>query len=98
VHALPGQETSSPEEVSKQLAAGVVPQMTEAATTWLLSGGATAQAILSEVGISELILHGECLPGLGVAEAAGHYIITKSGGFGNRDTLREVAARVMGVV
>ncbi|RWX80818.1 four-carbon acid sugar kinase family protein [Neorhizobium lilium] len=98
VQALPGQEDSSPEEVSRRLAEGVVPRLTDVATTWLLSGGATAQAVLAKAGITELDLRGECLPGLGVAEADGHCIIAKSGGFGRPHTLKDIAARVIGAI
>ncbi|WP_337269498.1 four-carbon acid sugar kinase family protein [Oryzifoliimicrobium ureilyticus] len=96
VQALSGASRASPEQVSTNLAAGVVPEMTRAARTWLLSGGATADAVLLRAGISELALLGECLPGLGVAEAHGHCIIAKSGGFGAPDTLARVAAKIMG--
>jgi len=96
VQALPGALNASPEEVSANLAAGVVPGMTQAARTWLLSGGATADAVLSRAGISEFTLLGECLPGLGVGEAQGRCIIAKSGGFGTPDTLTRVVAGIMG--
>lgn len=96
VQALPGQGESSPHAVAHRLADGVVPRLTTAARTWLLSGGATADAVLSKAGIGELMLKGECMPGLGVAEAAGHCIIAKSGGFGQPETLREIAAGMMG--
>lgn len=96
VQALPGDINASPQQVSANLAAGVFPEMTEAARTWFLSGGATADAVLSRAGISELTLLGECIPGLGVAEAAGHCIIAKSGGFGAPDTLIQVVAATMG--
>lgn len=96
VQALPGDTNAAPEQVSANLAAGVVPDMTQAARNWLLSGGATADAVLSRAGISELTLLGECLPGLGVAEAQGHCIIAKSGGFGRPDTLTRVVAGIMG--
>ncbi len=96
VQALPGAINASSEQVSANLAAGVVSEMTMAARTWLLSGGATADAVLSRAGISELTLLGECLPGLGVAEAQGHCVIAKSGGFGTPDTLVRVVAGIMG--
>jgi uncharacterized protein YgbK (DUF1537 family) len=98
VQALQGRGGQSPEEVSRRLAEGVVPHLTDAAATWLLSGGATAQAVLAKAGITELDLRGECLPGLGVAEADGRCIIAKSGGFGQPETLKHIAERVMGAI
>jgi uncharacterized protein YgbK (DUF1537 family) len=96
VQAVQGEGNVTADEVSHHLAEGVVPQLLEAAGTWLLCGGATAEAVLTRAGITELTLKGECLPGLGVAEAGGRCIIAKSGGFGQPDTLRQIAARIMG--
>jgi uncharacterized protein YgbK (DUF1537 family) len=96
VQAVQGAEDVAADEVSHRLAEGVVPHLLQAAATWLLCGGATAEAVLTRAGITELTLEGECLPGLGVAEAGGHCIIAKSGGFGQPDTLRQIAARIMG--
>ncbi|WP_435169890.1 four-carbon acid sugar kinase family protein [Falsirhodobacter sp. 1013] len=55
--------------------------------TLFLTGGATAEAVLSAQGIRTLRLLGEALPGLPVAQAAGMTIVAKSGGFGAEDTL-----------
>lgn len=94
VQAVAGHSACAPEAVAAALAASVVPRLTEAATTWLLSGGATAQAVLLKAGIDGFRLKGECLPGLGVAQAGGRCIIAKSGGFGAADTLTQIAARL----
>lgn len=56
-------------------------------TRLVLSSGATAQAVLLAMRTATLEVLGEALPGLPVARAGGFTIITKSGGFGDPDTL-----------
>lgn len=60
-------------------------------TTLVLSGGETAAAILQSEGIRALQVMGEVLPGLPLSHALDRRgypaIITKSGGFGQDDTL-----------
>src|SRR5690606_15914680 len=87
VQAVPGSADATSEEVSHALAESVCPQLTDAASTVLLSGGATAEAVLKKMGVARFRLLGECLPGLGLAHAQGRCIIAKSGGFGQPDTL-----------
>ena len=94
VQAVRGEAAVTSEEVSHALAESVCPELVEAASTLLLSGGATAEAVLARMGIARFRLLGECLPGLGLAHAQGHCIIAKSGGFGQPDTLREIADRL----
>lgn len=96
VQAVPSEDIVTSEEVSHALAESVCPDLTAAASTLLLSGGATAEAVLRKMGIVRFRLRGECLPGLGLAHAQGHCIIAKSGGFGQPDTLREIADRLCG--
>ncbi|MGK9053625.1 four-carbon acid sugar kinase family protein [Neorhizobium petrolearium] len=95
VQATPGTEARSPQEVSEALAAGIAPSLTDTAKTLLLSGGATADAVLRRMGISRLRLIGECLPGLGLAYAGGQCIIAKSGGFGGPDTLTSITSMIL---
>lgn len=95
VQAVPGDGVVSSQDVSRSLAEGVCPDLTEAVSTLLVSGGATAEAVLERMGITHFRLIGECMPGLGVAHALGHCIIAKSGGFGHPDTLKEIAGRVL---
>jgi uncharacterized protein YgbK (DUF1537 family) len=97
VQALPGEIELSGDEVSRQLASSVHPHLTEAAKVLLLSGGATAEAVLQTMGVKLLELKGECLPGLALAYTQRHCIIAKSGGFGGEDTLSIVAQRTMRV-
>src|SRR5690606_24469893 len=97
VQALPGEIELSGEEVSRQLAASVHPHLTGAGKVLLLSGGATAEAVLQKMGVKLLELKGECLPGLALAYSNRHCIIAKSGGFGGEDTLSIVAQKTMRV-
>lgn len=62
--------------------------------TMLLSGGATAEAYFDRQNIRVLRLVGEVLPGLPVAEHGGRFYITKSGGFGDSDTLCRVVRAI----
>lgn len=96
IHATQGAEDFSPIEVSERLAQGAVPLFTAGSATLLLSGGATAEAVLRAMGISRLRLAGECLPGLGVGWSGDQCIIAKSGGFGQADTLKRIAKMMLG--
>lgn len=95
VQAVPGATAATGQAVSLALAESVCPALTEGASTLLLSGGATAEAVLSKMGITRFRLMGECLPGLGLAHAEGHCIIAKSGGFGGPETLKEIAEEIL---
>lgn len=96
VQATPGEKDDPPLLVSERLAASIVPDMTAPVATLLLSGGATAEAVLKTMNVSRFQLLGECLPGLGLAYVDGQCIIAKSGGFGTQDTLCEIARAAMG--
>ena len=95
VQAVPGEGEVTPEAVSEALADSVCPGLVQAAGTLLLSGGATAEAVLKRMGIWRFRLLGECLPGLGLAEVEGRCIIAKSGGFGAPETLKGIAEAVL---
>ncbi len=97
VQATEGETQVSSEEVSANLATSVHPRLTSKAQTMLLCGGATAEAVLDRMGIECFRLEGECMPGLGLAYAAGQCIIAKSGGFGQPDTLAKLAGKLDGV-
>ncbi|HWV21445.1 MAG TPA: four-carbon acid sugar kinase family protein [Devosia sp.] len=58
----------------------------------VLTGGATAQLVLAQLGISVLELLGEALPGLPIARAGDLTVVTKSGGFGDPNTLSTLFA------
>ncbi len=95
VQATPGTTETDPQQVSEALADGLKRNFSDYDGTLLLSGGATAEAVLRQLGLSRLRLHGECLPGLGLASAGGRCIIAKSGGFGHPDTLKQIADMVL---
>lgn len=94
VQATQGTTQVSSSEVADNLAASVHPGLTASARTILLSGGATAEAVLGRMGIECFRLQGECLPGLGLAYAGGQCIIAKSGGFGGPETLADLASKL----
>lgn len=98
VQAVPGDRVIPAQQVSDNLAASVVPTLTDQASTLLLCGGATAEAVLARMGISRCRLMGECLPGLGLAFVEGRSIVTKSGGFGQPDTLARIGAAILSKV
>ena len=62
----------------------------ENADSIVLSGGATAEAVLDALGLNVLDMIGEALPGLPVSRAKGRLIVTKSGGFGAPDSLHRL--------
>lgn len=96
VQATGGETRISSEEVSENLARSVHPRLTSRAQTILLCGGATAEAVLENMRIEYFRLEGECMPGLGLAHAKGQCIITKSGGFGEPETLVKLAEKLHG--
>lgn len=98
VQAVPGDSIVTAQQVSDNLAASVVPILTDEVSTLLLCGGATAEAVLARMGLSRCRLMGECLPGLGLAFVEGRSILTKSGGFGRSDTLVRIGAAILSEV
>lgn len=95
IQATTGANDVSPQIVADTLADGLREKLSASTDTLLLSGGATAEAVLRGLGFSRLRLHGECLPGLGLASAHGRCIIAKSGGFGQPDTLKTIADMIL---
>lgn len=94
VQAMPGDRPASGEEVAANLATAVAPLLRAGMGTALLCGGATAEAVLARRGIRCLDIEGECLPGLVVSTTDDLTILTKSGGFGGKDSLLRVAAMI----
>ena len=92
LQATPGTEPAEPTRVAANLAASLARLAPAPGTRLVLSGGATAHAILEAMGIGVLFLDGEALPGLPLARGGGFTIITKSGGFGDSDTLLRLLA------
>lgn len=81
---VPGVETA-PDEVARRFAKGVARFVPDRGTL-LVSGGATAEAVLDALGIEVLTIEGEGLPGLPCCRVGRRCIISKSGGFGAEDT------------
>lgn len=88
----PGESTLDPAEAGRRFAQGIAAALRERPVATLFAcGGESANAILGALGIGQLHLIGEQLPGVPRAQA--HYegkaieIVTKSGGFGTPDTI-----------
>lgn len=77
---------SDPIEVGKQLAHSFA-RVAKSCDTLVLTGGATAEAVLAELGVDMLYMEGELLPGLPISHSNNWRVVTKSGGFGDVDTL-----------
>ncbi|MDF0600280.1 four-carbon acid sugar kinase family protein [Psychromarinibacter sp. C21-152] len=84
-----GDETR-PATVACTFAHGLVPWIRSAHGA-LLTGGATAEAVLDALGVFRLSLIGEALPGLPAARSGRWVFVTKSGGFGQPDALLRLA-------
>lgn len=93
IHAVSGSSAAAAETVASALAESTL-SLAAGRQTILLTGGATAAAVLARLGITELEAVGECLPGLPVARASGYMFVTKSGGFGQPRTLVDVLAMI----
>lgn len=92
VQATPGIEISSGAEVEEKLARSLCIPNILSRDVMVLTGGATAEAVLRQMGVGNLHIIGEALPGLPVARFEGRTFITKSGGFGDADTLVKIVA------
>lgn len=94
LQATPGEQTVSGIEVADNLARSLPADLRAWIDLLFLTGGATAEAILAHLGIGMASVVGEALPGLPVTRVDGLTIITKSGGFGDRQTLVDLAAAI----
>ena len=94
VQAQPGAVPASGHEVGVHLACAVAPLLRPGMGTALLTGGATAEAVLRHRAVPYLTIRGECLPGLVASDAGGLTIVTKSGGFGTDDSLIRLAGLI----
>lgn len=97
VQATEGEAEEDPLAVSAILASSVHPDMTGGCRTLVMTGGATAEAVLRRMDIRHLDLTGEAMAGIVVARAGDLVIVTKSGGFGAPDALARLA-HMTGVV
>jgi len=87
LQATQGDRATSARDVEQALADSLKKLEPSPGTLLVLSGGATAQAILGSLGVRMLQVLGEALPGLPVSRAGSLTVVSKSGGFGAPDTL-----------
>jgi uncharacterized protein YgbK (DUF1537 family) len=87
IHAVPGAIAAEGTMVAESLGRSLSRLAPEPGSLLVLSGGATAQVILRQLGIRILELVGEAQAGLPLARAGDYTVITKSGGFGDPQTL-----------
>ncbi len=87
LQATPGSSHESGKAVATALGESLKQLSPPPDALLVLSGGATAQVILGILGVEVLELVGEVLPGLPIALAGRLTVVTKSGGFGDPDTL-----------
>ncbi|KRA98386.1 hypothetical protein ASD83_10810 [Devosia sp. Root685] len=92
VQAIPGPSPADGKTVATALGRTLENLSPPPGSLLVLSGGATAQVILEQLGMAMLELLGEALPGLPIARAGGLTVVTKSGGFGDPDTLSTLFA------
>lgn len=90
-----GGSRSAAAEAAQRFARGIAAHVAaRSPATLVLSGGETAAAILSELGIGLLHVTGEIMPGLPFSlahrDGARLAIVTKSGGFGGPETLLDL--------
>lgn len=97
VQATAGTSESTGPAVAAALAQSLHPRLTASADLLLLTGGATAEAVLGVMQIPALRLAGDVLPGLPLAHANGLAILAKSGGFGDPQALVRLADILDGV-
>lgn len=83
-------EERNPKIVAEKFAATLQKHLVDSQSL-LLTGGATAEAVLDVLGIAHFTVIGEALPGLPLCRAGERIVITKSGGFGEEDTLVRLA-------
>ena len=94
LHAVSGGGNVAPIEVARRLGDLVERLDLPEDTMLIVSGGATAQALLGRLGIALIEVVEEILPGLPLARAGRFKLITKSGGFGEPDVLVRVLETV----
>lgn len=92
LQATPGTEPADGLAVAKALGHALRQLSPPSDALLLVSGGATAQVILETLGIEILDLLGEALPGMPVSRAGDLTVVTKSGGFGEPDSLSRLLA------
>lgn len=91
LQAVPGDAPAPAQDVSRALAQAFVRDLVAGRACLVLTGGETAAAVLAEMGVGQLQVLAEVLPGLPLCRALDRpdapLIVAKSGGFGGPETL-----------
>ena len=100
IQMTPGKTVVSGQEAGECFAEGIAKWISETKPrTFLGCGGESAAAICAKLNIGILQVLGEILPGLPMSKSAGPdddmFIITKSGGFGSKDTLVNLTQKLV---
>nr|WP_320142364.1 four-carbon acid sugar kinase family protein [uncultured Cohaesibacter sp.] len=100
IQMTPGKTVISGQQAGDQFADGISEWIAQAKPrTFLGCGGESAAAICARLNIGILQVLGEVLPGLPMSKSTGSgdhlYIITKSGGFGSKDTLVNLVSKLV---
>lgn len=96
VQAVAGGNAVNGTDVGAALATSLMAGYVTGRGALVLTGGATAEAVLAGIGIDLLHVRGEILDGLPLSEAGTLQIVTKSGGFGDAETLIRLAVQATG--
>lgn len=89
LQAVPGPARSAA-EVARIFASDAAPWLVQA-RSMVLTGGATAEALLDALNVDMLTVLGEILPGMPFCRSGEHIVVTKSGGFGDSDAFVHLA-------
>lgn len=92
IQAVPGAKQATGRAVATELGASLLRLSPPPGSLLVISGGATAQTVLHMLGIETLDVLGEIQPGLPIACGGGLTVVTKSGGFGEPDSLSRLFA------
>lgn len=92
IQAVPDTAQATGPSVAAALGASLQRLSPPPGSLLVISGGATAQAILQMLGIEMLEVLGEIQPGLPIARGGSLTVVTKSGGFGEPDGLSRLFA------
>jgi D-threonate/D-erythronate kinase len=95
IQAVAGVGSAGSEAVAAGLADTLVRLAPPPGSLLVISGGATAQIVLNRLGIDVLEVLGEAMPGLPISRGGGLTVVTKSGGFGDKDTLRRLFSPIL---
>jgi uncharacterized protein YgbK (DUF1537 family) len=95
IQAVVGSGLAGAEAVAAGLADALVRLAPPLGSLLVISGGATAQVVLNRLGVDVLEVLGEAMPGLPISRGGGLTVVTKSGGFGDKDALRRLFSPIL---